>query len=112
MNNGRRIRFSVLAALILTQVVVFAAAQGKTLTPADDTSYRNFDVAIYCSIQDMCRMIADPHRIEESWGVIHRSMKVDKVWLETFRGNEQTSDADVRKLKDFFAGRMLKHQAE
>jgi hypothetical protein len=94
--------------MILAQVVMFAAAQGKTEATGDDASYKNFDVAIYCSIQDMRHMIADPLWLEESWDIIHRSINVDKVWLETYRGSQQTPEADVRKLKEFFAVKGVK----
>jgi len=35
----------------------------------------------------------------------------DKVWLETYRANNQTPESDVRKIKDFFAGKGVKIQA-
>jgi hypothetical protein len=104
----RRIVFVALAVLAITQVAVFAAEPGETQLPTDDSSYRNFDVAIYCPIQDMRRMASNPHWLEESWDVIHRSIKVDKVWLETYRANNQTPEADVRKIKEFFAGKGVK----
>ena len=67
--------------------------------------YRNFDVALYCSIQDMRRLAESPQWAEESWALINRFMKVDKVWLETFRGGERTPEADVLKVKAFFAAK-------
>ncbi len=104
----RRIGFIALAALVLTQATVFAAAAGETQAAANANSYRNFNLALYCSIQDMSRMVSNPQWMEESWNVISRSMKVDKVWLETYCAGRQTPEADVRKVKDFFAGKGLK----
>ena len=33
---------------------------------------------------------------------------MDKVWLETYRANNETPEADVRKIKQFFAGKSVK----
>ena len=106
--SHRRIGLYVLVVLTLTPVAMFAAAPGETQAPTDDASYRNFDVAIYIPIQDMRRMAYEPQWLEESWDVIHRSIKVDKVWLETYRANNQTPEADIRKIKDFFAIKGIK----
>jgi hypothetical protein len=64
--------------------------------------YQNFNSAIYVPIDDMRRMAADPKFMQESFDVVHASIKFNKVWLETFRGGEETSEADVRKVKQFF----------
>jgi hypothetical protein len=93
-----------LAALALLKLAAPAAAQ----CPADPHRYRNFDVALYCPIQDMRRMAADPAWMEESWNLINRSMRVDQVWLETFRGGETTPRADVLKVKAFFTAKGIK----
>ena len=87
-----------------------AMAAAPTDAPAlpDSNRYQNFDVALYVEIRDMRHMAADPQWMEESWNLISHSMKVNKVWLETFRAGEQTSEADVRKVKAFFAGKGIK----
>ena len=35
-------------------------------------------------------------------------MKVDKVWLETYRDGQPTAEADVRKVKEFFTSKGIK----
>ena len=107
-NFDRRIRFSVLAVIILTQVVIFASAQEKTDAKGSTTGYQNFNVEVFCCIQDEQKMIADPQWLEESWNLITRSIKVDKVYVETYRDNEILPEADVKKLKNFFAGKGVK----
>ena len=107
-NFGRRIKFSALVVMILTLAVKFASAQGKTEVKGDGTGYRNFNVEVFCCIQDEQKMIADPKWLEESWNLITRSIKIDKVYVETYRDNEIMPEADVKKLKNFFAGKSVK----
>ena len=107
-NFGRRIRFSVFAIMILTRLVLFASAQKKTEAKGDTTGYQNFNVQIFCCIQDEQKMIADPQWLEESWNLITRSIKIEKVYVETYRDNEILPEANVKKLKNFFAAKGVK----
>ena len=107
-NFDRRIRFSVLAVIILTQVVIFACAQEKIEVKGCTTGYQNFNVEVFCCIQDEQKMIADPQWLEESWNLITRSIKINKVYVETYRDNEIMPEANVKKLKNFFAGKNVK----
>ena len=102
------IGFLGLAVLALARASAVAAAPADAPSAVDNNSYRNFDVALYVEIRDMRHMAADPQWMEESWNLISHSMKVDKVWLETYRAGEQTPEADVRKVKAFFAGKGIK----
>jgi hypothetical protein len=79
-----------------------------TATAADTNSYQNFDVAIFVELADMRHMASDPKWMEESWNVISHSIKVDKVWLETYRDGQITPEADVRKVKEFFTSKGIK----
>jgi hypothetical protein len=94
-----------LAALALLRAPAFGEAPAQSPGTPAASRYRNFDVALYCSIQDMRRMGGDPRWMQESWDLVSRYLKVDKVWLETFRGGERTPDADVRRVKAFFDAR-------
>ena len=64
--------------------------------------YQNFSSAIFVAIDEMHRMAADPKYMQESFDLIHSSIKFNKVWLETYRTNQEISEADVRKVKQFF----------
>jgi hypothetical protein len=97
-----------LAALALAGASAIAAAPTDAPALSDGNRYRNFDVALYVEVRDMRHMAADPRWMEESWNLISHTMKVNKVWLETFRAGEQTSEADVRRVKAFFAGKGIK----
>ena len=107
-NSVWRIRFSFLVVIILIQVVMFASAQGKTGAKGNETAYRNFNVEVFCCIQDEQKMVADPQWLEESWNLITRSIRISKVYVETYRDNEILPEADVKKLKTFFSGKGVK----
>ena len=105
---GRRIRFSLIAVIVLTQVATLASAQEKTEAKGNTTGYQNFNVEVFCCIQDEQKMIADPQWLEESWNLITRSINISKVYVETYRDNETMPEANVKKLKNFFASRGVK----
>ena len=70
--------------------------------------YQNFHSAIYVAIDDMRRMAADPKFTQESFDLVHASIKFDKVWLETYRSNEEIGESDVRKVKQFFESKGIR----
>jgi hypothetical protein len=107
-NFGRRIRFSAFVVIIITVAVTLASAQGKAEAKRDGTGYRNFNVEIFCCIQDEQKMIVDPHWLEESWNLITHSIKIDKVYLETYRDNEIMPEENIKKLKNFFISKGVK----
>lgn len=94
--------------IILTVAVTLASAQGKTEVKRDETGYQNFNVEIFCCIQNEQKMIADHQWIEESWNLISHSIKIDKVYLETYRDNEIMPEENIKKLKNFFIGKGVK----
>ena len=73
--------------------VMLALMPGARFTAmaADTNSYQNFDVALFVELADMRRMASDPQWMEESWNLISHYLKVDKVWLETYRDGQQTA---------------------
>ena len=107
-NRVGRIGLLALALLALARASAFAAPPADAPAATTNNRYQNFGLALYVEIRDMHHMAADPQWAEESWNLISRSMKVDKVWLETFRGGEQTPEAEVRKVKAFFADKGVK----
>ncbi len=108
MNCGRRIKSSFLITMIFTQAGMFASSQDKKESKEVENGYRNFNVEVFCCIQDEQKMIADPQWLEESWNLITRSVKISKVYVETYRDNETLPEADVRKLKSFFEAKGVK----
>jgi hypothetical protein len=100
-----RIAVFALAALAAMPGARLTAAPAATQAAATIKSYQNFDFAIFVELADMRHMAADPRWMEESWNVISRSIRVNKVWLETYRDGQQTPEADVRKVKEFFTSK-------
>jgi hypothetical protein len=95
--------------MIAFAVVGIAFACGGSAAVAQTVEhYQNFNSAIYVPIDDMRRMAADPKFMQESFDVVHASIKFNKVWLETYRSNEEISEADVRKVKQFFESKGIK----
>jgi hypothetical protein len=106
--KAETLAFLVAALLAATQTVALAAPGGGSPAETAANSYRNFHTALYCPVRDMRRLASDSGWAEESWNVLSRFAKVDNVWLETYRGNQQTPEADVRKVKEFFRSKGIK----
>lgn len=82
--------------------VGIALACGRTVYAQTAEHYHNFNSAIYVAIDTMKRMAADPKYMQDSFNVVHAHIKFNKVWLETYRWNQEIGEADVRKVKQFF----------
>jgi len=99
-----RLRFS----LVICVVTVFGLLS-ITAAPAEaQERYQNFNSAIYIPIQDMRHMAADPKFMGDSFDLIHASIKFNKVWLETYRDDQEIGEADIRKIKQFFESKGIK----
>ncbi len=66
--------------------------------------YRNFAVAIYCTVYDVQKM-ADLAWLEQRFDVISRHVKVNKVYLETHRDAVIAPEATMKQAQQFFAAR-------
>jgi len=78
------------------------ACAGFTAAAQAPERYRNFNSAIYVPIRDMRRMAADARFMQDSFDVVHASIRFNKVWLETYRANQEMGETDVKKIKQFF----------
>jgi len=87
---------------MLAAMAVAFACGGPAAHAQTAVHYQNFNSAIYVPIDDMRRMAADPKFLQDSFDLIHASIKFNKVWLETYRTNQEIGEADVRKVKQFF----------
>jgi len=63
--------------------------------------YRNFKVAVYCTVHDVNRM-ADSNWLENSFKVLSKSIFLNKVYLETFGGGTVVDKDLMLKVKSFF----------
>jgi hypothetical protein len=73
----------------------------------ENNGYRNFDMAVYVSDFDMARM-KDDGWLEESFEVISRSIRISKVYLETFRHGKTIERELVEKAIRFFKGKGIR----
>jgi hypothetical protein len=71
-----------------------------SLCPAQQ--YKNFRVAVYIPVF-VVKQMQDPAYLQSTWDTISRQVKVDKVYIETYRSREIADEQLIEKLKKFFA---------
>ncbi len=91
-----------LAAAILMANHASAQAPAPAAPPPDH--YRNLNVAVYARAQEVARM-KDDQWLQQSWAVISRAVKVNKVYVESHRDGLLVDGATLEKAKAFFAAR-------
>ena len=64
-------------------------------------NYQNFRVAVYVTVQDVNRM-SDQAALESMWAEFTKNLKVDKVYLETFRDMTFVDEAALQNAMKFF----------
>ena len=69
--------------------------------------YDHFGAAIYCPVQNLID-IDDLNEFGKQFEFITRNVKVDKIYLETYRGGVQIDREKMLKLKAFFGGLGIK----
>jgi hypothetical protein len=72
--------------------------------PASPPAHENFRVAIYVPVAVVERM-KDPAWLQQSWEQIASQVKVDKVYIESYRSGVLADDALLETVKSFFAAR-------
>ena len=91
-----------------TRFLMALAAIATAGTPAQPARgagrYQNFSTAIYIPVGAVKRF-ADPQVLESDWDTISRQLKVDKVYIETYRSNEVADEALLERVKKFFLDR-------
>jgi hypothetical protein len=85
-----------LAALLVSHALAQA--------PAPPDHYRNISVAVYARAQEVDKM-QDAQWLQQSWDVISRAVKVNKVYIESHRDGLLVAGATLEKAKAFFAAR-------
>jgi hypothetical protein len=95
-------------AIALAAVGIALACGGPTAYAQTAEHYQNFNSAIYVPVNDMQRMAADPKFMQDSFDVVHASIKFNKVWLEPYRAGQEVSEGDVRKVKQFFESKGIR----
>ena len=87
---------SLRVRLLLLLCLACPVLAGAT-TPAHD----QFRVAVYIPVGQVERM-KDPAYLQSSWEAINSQVKVDKVYIETYRSGTLADDALLETVKSFF----------
>jgi hypothetical protein len=69
--------------------------------------YRNFELAVYCRVDDVRRM-AEGDWLERSYEALAKDLKIGKVYLETHRSRVTNDRETMLKAKRFFESRGIK----
>jgi hypothetical protein len=95
---SRRFHFISLAALIL----LFSFSHSLVAAPAPQ--HDQFRVAVYIPVSVVQKM-RDPAYLQKSWDDLSSQVKIDKVYIETYRSGIIADDANLEQVKAFFASR-------
>jgi hypothetical protein len=71
--------------------------------PSAPAANKNFKVAVYIPINIVERM-RDLQYLNSTWKQISAGVKVDKVYIETYRSREMADGALIESVKKFFEG--------
>ncbi len=74
------------------------------VSQASASNYRNFHVAVYVRAYEV-RKMKDPAWLRAQWDLVSSQVKIDKVYLETFRDGILVDDATLAAAKKFFESR-------
>lgn len=70
-------------------------------------SYKNFSTAIYCTVQDL-NAISDLNEFKKQFDWLSSKVRIEKVYLETYRSNTTITKEKILVLKHFFETRGIK----
>ena len=93
--------------LASTLLLLLAASALKAATPPEAPRYRNFELAIYCRVDDVRRM-AEGDWLEKNFDALAKDLKIGKVYLETHRSKVTNDRETMLKAKRFFESRGIK----
>jgi len=71
---------------------------------ADASGYTSFKVAVYVP-EYVVEQMKDPNYLQNTWETISGQVKVDKVYLETYRSGRTADDQLLDQVKEFFLAR-------
>jgi hypothetical protein len=69
--------------------------------PVFGGQYKNFTVSVYITVNDTRRM-ADPQWLADAWDRLSSQVKIDKVYIETFRNDQSVDEQTIEPIKKFF----------
>jgi hypothetical protein len=83
-------------------VLLFLVSSSLTLGATPPPEHDHFRVAIYIPVFVVDKM-KDPAWLQKSWDEISSQLKVDKVYIESYRSGNLADDALLQNVKHFFA---------
>jgi len=89
------VRFCVSVIVGLLWVLCFAPNVSQA------NQYKNFRVAVYIPVGAVERM-QDPQWLESSWATLSSQVKIDKVYIETYRSRHIADERLIEQVKKFF----------
>jgi len=88
-------------------VATLAVAALASQAAAEPARYRNFELAIYCRVDDVRRM-GEGDWLEKNYEALAKDLKISKVYLETHRSRVTNDRETMLKVKRFFEDRGVK----
>ncbi len=82
-------------------VLLFLVSNCLTLDATPPPEHDHFRVAIYIPVFVVDKM-KDPVWLQKSWDEISSQLKVDKVYIESYRSGDRADDALLQSVKHFF----------
>src|SRR5271170_5823928 len=67
-------------------------------------NFKNFAVAVYIPV-GITRQMKDPQWLADHWSRIAAQLKVDKVYIETYRSRQIADEDSIEAIKKFFTDR-------
>jgi hypothetical protein len=95
-------RFNLGIALIAISLLEFPLAL-RAADPQGTGNAGPFKTVVYIPVEVTLKM-KDPQWLESTWKIIRSQLRVDKVYLETYRSRKLADAALVAEVKKFFAG--------
>ena len=92
---------SLRVRLLALSCLAFSWFYSPGLTHAATPAHSQFRVAVYIPVGQVEKM-KDPSYLESSWNAINSQVKVDKVYIETYRSGTLADDALLETVKAFF----------
>jgi hypothetical protein len=93
-----RLKHGLCALALALATLSAAAAAGR---------YQNFSTAIYIPIR-VVQQFKDPQVLQRDWDTISRQLKVDKVYIESYRSYQVADEQVLEQVKKFFLDRGVK----
>ena len=87
--------------LLRFPALLFAACTGASHAAAAP-DHDQFKVAVYIPVFVVQKM-NDPAYLDKSWSDLSSQIKVDKVYIETYRSGTIADDKNLERVKSFFA---------